>query len=326
MKPQAVRRRGVLLWLAGALLGCPGLALAQEGLPPIFKDTPQALRVARKVAELPPPAFLENIVFDAKGNGYLTSHLDGTVHRLALDGSLSKFAVAPGKIAGIALDGAGHLVLSGADAAGQAVIFRVTAAGKVSVAARLPEAIFLNGIVHDTGARFLVVDSYKGLIWQVDLGNGTAAVWLQGELLSRLDDKNPTPGVNGIKLDRHRVVVSNTARQLLLAIPRAADGRAQMPKVLHERVNVDDFVVDRDGSILAATHVYNSLIRIAADGAVSVLAGAADGMVGSTAVAFGRAKGDRRHLYVTTNGGLFLPPPGGVEGGKVVQVSVDQRR
>ncbi len=323
MKARHIRRRGLAL----LLMGCTGAAVGQQGnLPPIFKDAPLELRVTRTVAELPPPTFLESLVFDAAGTGYVTSHLDGTVYRLARDGSLRKFAVAPGKIAGITLDMDGHLVLSGADAAGQAVIFRVAPSGAVSVVARLPEAEFLNGIVHDTGERFLVADSYKGLIWQVDLKTGAATVWLQHELLARVDDKNPTPGANGIKLDKQRVLVSNTARQLLLAVPRAGNGQTRKPTILHERLNVDDFVVDRDGSILAATHVYNSLIRIAPGGRVSVLAGADDGMVGSTAVAFGRAEQDRRHLYVSTNGGLFLPPPGGVQGGKVVRVSVDQAR
>jgi sugar lactone lactonase YvrE len=169
-----------------------------------------------------------------------------------------------------------------------------------------------------------VADSYKGAIWRVDLARGEAAVWLEHELLSRSNEQNPTPGVNGIKIDKNRVLVSNTAKQLLIAIAMNPDGSAGVPQVLHQSLNIDDFAIDADGSILAATHVYNSLIRIAPDGAVTTIAGPAQGMVGSTAVAFGRSPDDRRQLYVTTNGGMFLPPAGGVEPGKMVRVSLDR--
>jgi sugar lactone lactonase YvrE len=329
--PSAVRRtmfqrlgHRTRVGLAGLLCIFAGAAMAQEaGLPPIFKDTPVSLRQARTVAELPKNTFLENLVVDAKGVVFVNSHLDGTVYRYGPDHKLSKFASVPGKIAGIALDSKGRLVVSGADDAGQAALYRIDAQGKAQRVASLPQAIFLNGLVRQRAEVYLVADSYKGVIWRVDLARGAVAVWLQHELLSRTSEQNPTPGVNGIKIDKGRVLVSNTARQLLIGIDLNANDSAGALQMLHQSLNIDDFAIDTDGSILAATHVYNSLIRIAPDGAISTIAGPGQGMVGSTAVAFGRAPGDRRQLYVTTNGGMFLPPPSGVGPGRLVRVSLD---
>jgi len=315
------------LWFTCLPCALAGSAAAQDpGLPPIFKETPVTLRAARTVAELPKNTFLENLVVDAKGVVFVNSHLDGTVYRYGADHKLAKFATVPGKIAGIALDSKGSLVVSGADEAGQAALFRIGAGGHVQRAASLPQAIFLNGMVRQRAEVYLVADSYKGAIWRVDLASGEAAVWLQHELLSRTSEQNPTPGVNGIKLHKGRVLVSNTAKQLLIAIAINPDGSAGVPRVLHQSLNIDDFAIDADGSILAATHVYNSLVRIAPDGAVTTIAGPAQGMVGSTAVAFGRLPAERRQIYVTTNGGMFLPPAGGLEPGKLVQVSLDRPR
>jgi hypothetical protein len=48
------------------------------------------------------------------------------------------------------------------------------------------------------------------------------------------------------------------------------------------------------------------------------------GVVGSTAVAFGRHANDAHCLYCVTNGGMFLPPSGGVMPAHVVRLDVGQ--
>ena len=45
-------------------------------------------------------------------------------------------------------------------------------------------------------------------------------------------------------------------------------------------------------------------------------------MTGSTALAFGRSATDSTSLYVTTNGGMSLPPDTGVEPGRIVRLDV----
>lgn len=308
------------------IFGFVGMAFAQAPqLPPIFQNVPVTLLPARTVAELPPMTFLENLVFDRQGRAYVTSHEDGTVYRYRAGGRLETFARVPGKVAGIALHPSKGLLVSGADASGRATVFAVSLAGRVSVVGALPDAMFLNGLAQLDADIYLIADSYKGVVLRFDASNGQATEWLAHPLLARADTNNPIPAANGLKI-RHRTVwVSNTARQTLLAIPVLASGAAGVPRVVKDQVNVDDFAIDDDGTVYGTTHVYNSLIRIAPDGTLSTVATAAQGMTGSTAVAFGRAPGDRRRLYITTNGGMFLPPPSGVEPARLVQVDVAKR-
>jgi hypothetical protein len=119
-----------------------------------------------------------------------------------------------------------------------------------------------------------------------------------------------------------RVWISNTAKQLLLTVDVLPDGSPGPLKVIRERVNIDDFVVQDSGNVINATHVYNSLIAVSPGGELQVLAGIEQGMTGSTSVALGRSKADAGYAYVTTNGGMFLPPPSGVGPAKLVRVRV----
>ena len=308
------------------ICGFVGAALAQAPqLPPIFQNVPLALMPARTVAELPPMTFLENLVFDRQGRAYVTSHEDGTLYRYSAGGRLQLFARVPGKVAGIALHPSKGLLVSGADASGRATVFAVSLTGRVSVVGTLPDAIFLNGLAQLDADIYLIADSYKGVVWRFNASNGQATEWLAHPLLSRADTNNPIPAANGLKI-RHRTVwVSNTARQTLLAVPVLASGAAGVPRVVKNQVKFDDFAIDDDGTIYGATHVYNSLIRMAPDGTLATVATAEQGMTGSTAVAFGRAQGDRRRLYVTTNGGMFLPPLSGVGPARLVQLDAAQR-
>ena len=66
------------------------------------------------------------------------------------------------------------------------------------------------------------------------------------------------------------------------------------------------------------------MLRLAADGGRSTVAGPAEGAVGSTACAFGRAQGDETALYVTTNGGLYAPYGGEVQDAKLLRLEVGE--
>lgn len=70
---------------------------------------------------------------------------------------------------------------------------------------------------------------------------------------------------------------------------------------------VDDFAFAEDGILYIATHPTNTVIALCRDGSRRVIAGAEQGVIGSTAVAFGIGT-DRNHLYVVGNGGVFAPP------------------
>jgi sugar lactone lactonase YvrE len=318
VKARFAQLRGRLLVLLCASV--PAVAWAQS-LPPIYERTPVELAPAQTLAEFAKGSFLENIAVDTQGRLFVTSYLDGKVFRVEADGQRSEWAQLPGTIAGIALNPDGSAVVSGWIGGKDPALFAVDAQGRGDVLVRLPEGQFPNGVVRLSPGRFLVADSYRGVIWAVDASTRSATLWLAHESLTRADPNNPTPGVNGLRIWNGALYASNTARQQLLRIPMA-DGAAGVPEVLRSQVALDDFAFDDQGTLYAATHVYNSLVRITPQGRISVIAGIAQGMAGSTAVAAVPVPGQGLRLYAVTNGGLSLPPPGGLQPARIVRVDI----
>lgn len=64
-------------------------------------------------------------------------------------------------------------------------------------------------------------------------------------------------------------------------------------------------------------------MRIAPDGKKTIIAEGNEGVTGSTALAFGRDKANRKALFVVTNGGMSLPPKDGVQPAKIVRLTVN---
>jgi putative intracellular protease/amidase len=290
-------------------------------LPAIFEHTPEAIVPAQVMIEFPVNTFLENIAVDAQGTIFVTSYEEGKIYQVGLDSQCSEFAAIDGNVAGIAIDRDGLLV-AGAIKDKTPTIFRVTSAGVVEALMTLPEAMFLNGMTHLNGSRYLVADSYKGTIWEVDVNEKIAQPWIENSLLARSDISNPFPAVNGIKFYHNALFASNTQRQLLIRIPLVENSRPGTPEVFLTNVNLDDFAFDVRGNLYGTTHIYNSVIRISPDKEITTIATAEQGMAGSTALAFGRAT-HNMNLYVTTNGGMSLPLPGGVEPAKVVKLNIN---
>jgi hypothetical protein len=296
-----------------------GTSVWAQGLPPIYDRTPVEIKAGSTVAEFPAGTFLENIAIGEGGTLYVNSYLEGKVYRIGSDGKPKLWASVDGTIAGIALNPDGTALLSGWVKGKEPAVFFVNAAGRTEVLAKLDGGMFPNGVVRIAAGRFLIADSYKGVIWEVNSETRSATLWLADELLARGDAADPTPAVNGIKLFGGTLYVSNTAKQLLVKVP-LVNGRAGRPEVLLKNIGLDDFDFDEAGVLYGATHVYNSLVRVGRDGKVTVLAGLAQGMAGSTALAYSSAGGGQ--VFVTTNGGMSMPPAGGVQTGKVVQVNL----
>jgi hypothetical protein len=145
---------------------------------------------------------------------------------------------------------------------------------------------------------------------------------LQDRLLSRSYLTDLFPAINGIKIFDRALFASNTQRQLLIRIPVTESNTPGVPEVWLTNVHLDDFAFDVQGNLYGTTHVYNSAIQISSDKQIVTIATAEQGMTGSTALAFGRTKEDGTSLYVTTNGGMSLPLPTGVEPGKIVRLEV----
>jgi hypothetical protein len=160
-----------------------------------------------------------------------------------------------------------------------------------------------------------------GCIFIYRLKENESAVWLQHDILSKADINTPMPAANGIKLFNQHLFVSNTDKKTLLRIP-VIDNTPGEPEVWLDNINLDDFAFDKLGNLYATTHIYNSVIKISPTKQVTVIAEAEQGLAGSTAIAFGKREQDKNSIYVTTNGGMSLPLPEGMQGGKVVKIKV----
>ncbi|HIK17259.1 MAG TPA: gluconolactonase [Leptolyngbyaceae cyanobacterium M33_DOE_097] len=292
------------------------------GLPPIYVNTPVELAPAQVIATFPVNTFLENLAIAPDGTLFVTNHEVGQVVRVTPTGEVTEHARTDGKVTGIAFTPTGNLVLTGWNAESVSVVLLVRMDGTVETVATLPEAAFLNGITAIAPNQFLAADSYRGAIWLVDLDTKQVSIWLEHPLLARSNSETPFPAANGIKRFGETLYVSNTEKMLLLQIPILAGGAAGEPQIFVEATNIDDFAFDTEGSLYAATHIYNSVLRITPTGETTVIAEIEQGVVGSTAVAFGRGTGDRTALYVVMNGGMFLPPPTGVMPAHIVRLEV----
>lgn len=279
----------------------------------------QAIGGARTLIEFPVNTFLESVVVRPDGSLLVSSYPDGKIY--AVEGAEKRlFAQVGGTIAGLALQPDGTVLVSGWIDGKRPAVFRVSAAGKPRLLVELRGGMFPNGFCHLGGDRYLLADSYRGAIWEVDAKEGRAHVWLEHALLARADEKNPAPGVNGLKIFGDALYASNTQAQRVVRIPLRVD-RPGTPEIFVEGVNIDDFAFDANGNLYGATHVQDGVVRIDRSGKVAPVAGRDSGLAGSTAVAFGRGA-DQSAIFVTTNGGMSNPPPGGVQPGRIVRIEV----
>jgi len=279
---------------------------------------------AKILKAFPVKTFLESIVSTPDGSFLVSSYPDGKIYRIDSHGESKLFAQIDGTIAGLVFQCPGDLLVNGWAGGKEPAVFKVSKAGKPELLLKLDGGIFPNGWSHLKGSRFLLADSFKGVIWEVDVAKKTARVWLQDELLSRVDDKSEIPGVNGLKIFADSLYASNGQRQMLLRIPLTPEREAKTPQVFVKDLIIDDFAFDTQGNLYGATHMHNSVVRVSPKGEVTTLAGIDQGLAGSTAVAFGRGHNDSDSIFVTTNGGMSLPPPGGVQPGRVVRLKVGE--
>lgn len=326
-KADHVERDGTLITgqnpNSSASIACALVGALNQQLPAIFDHTPEAIAPAQTIAEFPVNTFLENIAINAEGILFVSSYEEGKIYRIAPNGDRTEFASINGTVAGVALDHSGNVLVAGVGEDKISSIFQIAPSGTVESIVKIPEAMFLNGMTPLKGSHFLVADSYKGAIWDVDVAAKTAKIWMQDNLLARSDTRNPFPAVNGIKIYQNFLFASNTQRQLLLRIPLTEQGAPKTPEVFLTNVNLDDFAFDIKGNLYGTTHVYDSVIRISPDKQITILSQAEQGVTGSTALAFGQGA-YKSSLYVITNGGMSLPPPTGVAPVKIVRLDIDR--
>ena len=189
----------------------------------------------------------------------------------------------------------------------------------------LPDALFLNGatLLNRRRGIILVSDSVLGLVYRIDVKSATASIFLQDKLLL---SANPAfPGVNGIKIFRGSLYLANLqSRQFLCAGITKGGNATGKVDVLQEKLTIDDFVFDQDGSAFMTTHIFNSVVQLCPNGERKRIAGGLNNTVvaGTTAGAFGRTKADRRRLYVTTEGGIVNPIQNKIGPGRVLAIDI----
>jgi sugar lactone lactonase YvrE len=292
------------------------------GLPPIYADTSIELAPAKIITSFPVNTFLENLAIAPEGTIFVTNHEAGKIVRITPDGNQQIHASVEGKVSGLAFTSNGDLVATGWNADSIPVISLITADGTVETLLKLPNAIFLNGITPLSETQYLTADSYRGAIWLIDIAQPHSSIWLEHSLLARGNSENVIPAANGLKRFGNFLYVSNTEKMLLLRIPLGIANAPGEPEIFVEQTNIDDFAFDVEGNLYGATHIYNSVVKITPDGSTTIIAQAEQGVIGSTAVAFGQTQSDCTAIYVVMNGGMFLPPPTGIVPANVVRLEV----
>lgn len=205
---------------------------------------------------------------------------------------------------------------------------------KVRNAVAIDEALFLNGMttLSSEPGTVLVADSALGVVFSANTTSGKYTTALDEPAFKPNTSAPFALGINGIHVREEWLYFINSfASPLLGRVPINANGTAAGPvetvvagATFHNNLGglADDFTFDDSGNAFVTTDPSNTLIKVSPAGSVTVVAGGFNQSViaGDTAAAFGRTVEDRHTLYITTNGGLADPPPGGLVGGKLVAI------
>lgn len=197
----------------------------------------------------------------------------------------------------------------------------------VSKLVDIPEAIFLNGstLLKPNGNIILAADSILGAVFAIDTKAATSKQWLQDKALMKVSDNPNYPGVNGIKMHKGSLYLSNTEAKTFLkaAVTESGDAVGSLEQV-YDRCNVDDFAFDSEDTVYLTSHVFNSVFKIRSNGVRSRVAGGPEDttVAGSTSAAFGRTSKDSKTLYVPTNGGMSNPVHGKVGDARLLAIEV----
>ncbi|KAK0611643.1 hypothetical protein B0T14DRAFT_530799 [Immersiella caudata] len=202
---------------------------------------------------------------------------------------------------------------------------------KTTLIAENPHALLPNGITSIPHRdAILVADSLAGLVWHVNLTTGETTTGIQVPEMAAPPGSPPDAiGINGVKIHKGYLYWSHSSLASIFRVRINKDGRRDLnaPVETVARLDatfLDDFVIEPDGIIWAATNSDSTLVAVdIRTGKSEVVLGGKGEMTvaGATAVAPGRGKGDEGAVYVVTCGGLRRPVNGTVvEGGKVARV------
>lgn len=184
--------------------------------------------------------------------------------------------------------------------------------------ANLPDAALLNGIAlaRRNSDHLLVADSFRGLVWNVNVKTGAVGVALNDSTT-----KGPAAtgsgvtGINGLKVSHKTMYWTNTGLSSVFKVPIDEFGQLAAgvePTLLASNVSGDDLGVAPCGTAYVAGPLA-VLTRVKPNGEAEIIAGTlnstASDLGGPTSVAFGRLPTDHRSIYITKNGGLLVKVP-----------------
>jgi sugar lactone lactonase YvrE len=256
--------------------------------------------------------FPEGIAFGRGGAMYVSLAPLGVVRRFAEDGGSSDvFAVDPGTtglgILGLAAGDRGVLYAAvPSDAPSAHGVWELGADGE---SRRLPgseQVVFPNGIAIDRHGTLYVTDSILGAIWRIRDGH-EAELWLAHESLAGLAEINPFPlGANGIAYDGDRLLVANTEKKQVVAVPIEHSGGPGMPQPVRAfGAYLDGVALDVAGNLYVAVAGRNEVVRVDRLGNETMVGTMQDGLSLPASLALANRGAAKRALYVTN---LSLPP------------------
>lgn len=270
------------------------LAVRANGLILATVAAPSALLLQIDPLGIVPPTTVLEFP-GAKGAFGITEGCDDLFYIAAGNFSIQTFSGVPDSFAVFEVNMTGFTTMPNTTHIHEAAIRKV---------AELPDAKLVNGIAAANDNVILVADSAAGIIWKVDVDTGAVSIADRDQTL-----KGPHPGVagvNGIKVFNESLYYTNTGLQSIYRKPMLPDGFAHgSAELLATHVLGDDFLVTMEALYVASPA--NVILRVA-DGKQEVIAGvynsSSSGLIGPTAVQFGRLATDGSSLYVSTNGGV----------------------
>ncbi|KAJ4297638.1 hypothetical protein N0V90_005532 [Kalmusia sp. IMI 367209] len=295
----------------------------------LFGTTLAASRL-RTVYQFPNPTWVENIASTRNGSllvgflGQKTAQLhivdpffnatqDTLLHTFPFSNAVfgiteyedDVFAVAVANLSLTTLNGTGDADIWSVD-----LRCSTTKSGvKVKKLAHLPNAQ-INGIAALNSESLLFTDSWAGRIGRVDIKTGKYEIVLQDATTANNLSASLPLGANGLKVLRPISVPSSTTNPTLYYSnlqlgtvhkvqidPRTGRPRGRIDTLAKELGVVDDLAVTDDGTVFVVRDYENDVVRVEADGEVSVVGGADSKILGPTAAVLGRTYKDRGVVY-----------------------------
>lgn len=215
---------------------------------------------------------------------------------------------------------------------------------KVAKVTDIPEAHHLEGMtaLPSSPGTILSAESALGLIYRVNVFTGAYSVAISNEALKPVKDAIVPLGVNGIRIlqdcwgndeaQAYLYFVNTFGAPFLGRFPIDINGSAagsveKVVKYAPGHVEADDFALGCDGYAWVTTDSASSMMKVnTRNGAIARVIGGVNQTIiaGADSAQFGRTSKDRQTLYITTTGGIVVPAPGGIVGGKVVAVNTER--